>query len=79
MCIKCLSPETEFKFDLFLLLQDDEFHSMIRAGEKINFLYGHWFDLTIVNEDLTLAFEELVRAVRRLDQDAQWVPASWVQ
>jgi hypothetical protein len=52
---------------------------MIRAGEKINFLYGHWFDLTIVNEDLTMAFEELVRAVRRLDQDAQWVPASWVQ
>lgn len=52
---------------------------MIRAGEKIENLYGHWFDLTIVNEDLTLAFETLVRAVRRLDQDAQWVPASWVQ
>jgi hypothetical protein len=52
---------------------------MILAGEKIEALYGHWFDLAIVNEDLTLAFEELVRAVRRLDQDAQWVPASWVQ
>ena len=52
---------------------------MIQAGDKIQSLYGHWFDLTITNGDLTLAFEELVRAVRRLDQDAQWVPASWVQ
>jgi hypothetical protein len=52
---------------------------MISAGEKIRSLYGHWFDLTIVNDDLNVAFEELARAVRRLDQDAQWVPASWVQ
>ena len=62
-----------------IFFQDDEFHSMIRADEKISFLYGHWFDLSIVNDDLNSAFEELVRAVRRLDQDAQWVPASWVQ
>jgi hypothetical protein len=33
---------------------------MIQAGEKISSLYGHWFDLTIVNGDLSLAFEELV-------------------
>lgn len=34
---------------------------MIVAGEKIESSYGHWFDLTIVNDDLTSAFEELVR------------------
>ena len=59
--------------------QDDEFHAMLKSGERIERLYGHWFDLTIVNEDLNIAFEQLVRAVRRLDQDAHWVPASWVQ
>ena len=52
---------------------------MIKAGEKIERLYGHWFDMVIENEDLSSAFEHLVKAVRRLDQDAQWVPASWVQ
>jgi hypothetical protein len=52
---------------------------MIQAGDKIEHLYGHWFDMTIVNEELTAAFEHLVKAVRRLDQDAQWVPVSWVQ
>merc|ERR1719412_1857185 len=58
---------------------DEEFHAMLRAGERIEKLYGHWFDLTVVNEDLNIAFEQLVRAIRRLDQDAHWVPASWVQ
>jgi hypothetical protein len=61
------------------LFQDEEFSTMIQAGDKIEHLYGHWFDMTIVNEELTAAFEHLVKAVRRLDQDAQWVPVSWVQ
>lgn len=58
---------------------DDELRDMIQAGKRIDFLYGHWFDLEIVNDDLSAAFETLLRAIRRLDQDAQWVPASWVQ
>jgi len=58
---------------------DEEFKEMLIAGQRIEFLYGHWFDLEIVNDDLLGAFESLVRAIRRLDQDAQWVPASWVQ
>jgi len=58
---------------------DDEFRDMIQAGKRIEFLYGHWFDLEVTNDDLNAAFETLVRAIRRLDQDAQWVPASWVQ
>jgi len=58
---------------------DDEFDTMIKAGEKIERLYAHWFDMVIENEDLNSAFEQLVKAVRRLDQDAQWVPVSWVQ
>eukprot|EP00096_Caligus_rogercresseyi_P006292 TRINITY_DN22630_c0_g1_i1.p1 TRINITY_DN22630_c0_g1~~TRINITY_DN22630_c0_g1_i1.p1 ORF type:complete len:158 (-),score=12.15 TRINITY_DN22630_c0_g1_i1:388-861(-) len=36
---------------------DEEFVSMIRLGEKIESNYGHWIDLTIVNEDLNEAFE----------------------
>ena len=32
---------------------------MIRAGERMEFWYGHWFDCTVVNEDLDQAFEEV--------------------
>ena len=58
---------------------DDEFRDMIKAGQRIEFLYGHWFNTELTNDDLAACFESLVRAIRRLDQDAQWVPASWVQ
>ena len=58
---------------------DDEFREMLEAGNKIETLYGHWFDLELVNDDLGACLESLVKTIRRLDQDAQWVPASWVQ
>ena len=58
---------------------DEEFHDMLAAGARIEQLYGHYFDTVIVNDDLIAAFETLLRAIRRLDQDAFWVPASWVQ
>ena len=69
----------EYFCNKHICFQDEEFHAMLKSGERIENLYEHWFDLCIINEDLNLAFEQLVRAVRRLDQDAHWVPASWVQ
>ena len=32
---------------------------MLRAGERMEFWYGHWFDCTVVNEDVDQAFEEV--------------------
>ncbi len=57
---------------------DEEFREMLSASDKIEYLYGHFADLTIVNDDLLGALETLIRSIRRLDQDACWVPASWV-
>ncbi|XP_015516192.2 MAGUK p55 subfamily member 7 isoform X5 [Neodiprion lecontei] len=58
---------------------DDEFHEMIHSGERIEFHYSHHFDETIINADLSMAFEELVSAISRLETVPLWVPASWVQ
>lgn len=58
---------------------DEEFHEIIHSGERIEFLYGHWFDETITNADLSTAFELLVRAVAKVETEPLWVPASWVQ
>ena len=44
----------------YYYFQDDEFDTMIKAGEKIERLYAHWFDMVIENEDLNSAFEQLV-------------------
>lgn len=64
---------------LFFDFQDDEFHDMIKSSERIEFLYSHLFDEVIVNSDLSIAFEQLLRSVRRVETDPLWVPASWVQ
>ncbi|KAK6627468.1 hypothetical protein RUM44_009945 [Polyplax serrata] len=58
---------------------DDEFNDVIKSSERIEFLYGHLFDEVIVNSDLSIAFEQLLRIVRRVESDPLWVPASWVQ
>ncbi|XP_046683053.1 MAGUK p55 subfamily member 7 isoform X1 [Homalodisca vitripennis] len=58
---------------------DEEFGEIIHSSERIEFMYGHLFDETIINADLSTAFEWLVVAVRRVESEPLWVPASWVQ
>lgn len=52
---------------------------MIKSAERIEFLYGHFFDEEIVNEDLDDAFMDLCKAVDRAEAEPLWAPASWVQ
>ncbi|XP_011636601.1 MAGUK p55 subfamily member 7 isoform X4 [Pogonomyrmex barbatus] len=58
---------------------DEEFHEILHSAERIEFLYSHLFDEVIVNADLSMAFEQLVNAIHRVESEPLWVPASWVQ
>ncbi|XP_030762913.1 MAGUK p55 subfamily member 7 isoform X4 [Sitophilus oryzae] len=58
---------------------EDEFKDMIKHAERIEFLYDHFFDETIVNDDLVTAFGKLLAAVNRVETEPLWVPAAWVQ
>ncbi|XP_012165165.1 MAGUK p55 subfamily member 7 isoform X4 [Bombus affinis] len=58
---------------------DEEFHEILYNAARIEFLYNHMFDEVIVNADLSMAFEQLVNAVHRVESEPLWVPASWVQ
>ncbi|KAL9913529.1 MAGUK p55 subfamily member 7 isoform X4 [Glossina fuscipes] len=58
---------------------EDEFNDMIKSAERIDFLYGHFFDEEILNGDLVTAFEKLVNTVQRIENEPLWAPASWVQ
>uniref|UniRef100_A0A182LYL8 MAGUK p55 subfamily member 7 n=1 Tax=Anopheles culicifacies TaxID=139723 RepID=A0A182LYL8_9DIPT len=58
---------------------DEEFMEMIKSDERINFLYGHFCDDEIVNDDLTEAFEKLVNFANKCESEPLWAPASWVQ
>jgi hypothetical protein len=62
-----------------LWFQDEEFREMLHSSERIEFLYGHLFDKVIENADLSTAFEQLLLAVKKVETEPLWVPASWVQ
>lgn len=52
---------------------------MISSAERIDYIYGHYFDEEIVNGDLTQAFEQLLISVERAETEPLWAPVSWVQ
>ncbi|KAJ8924734.1 hypothetical protein NQ315_000887 [Exocentrus adspersus] len=58
---------------------DEEFNDIIKSSARIEFLYDHFFDETVVNADLAVAFSQLLTAANRVETEPLWVPASWVQ
>lgn len=58
---------------------DDEFNEMIHSDQRINFLYGHFFDHEIVNDNLANALEQLLTCVERVESEPMWAPSSWLQ
>lgn len=67
------------RFYKSLPFQDNEFHEMLKSAERIEYLYGHFFDDAIVNDDIESAYGKLEEAVTRAENESNWAPASWVQ
>lgn len=60
-------------------MNNAELHEMVEKAQEMEENYGHYFDKTIVNTDLERTFDELRQTIEKLDVEAQWVPAFWVQ
>lgn len=58
--------------------QDVDLRKTVDESARIQRAYAHYFDLTIVNDNLDKAFETLQAAVDGLCTDPQWVPVNWV-
>lgn len=50
---------------------------MISASQMMENQYGHLFEKVIVNDDLTVAFNELKQALRKVETETHWLPISW--
>lgn len=59
-------------------LQDVDLRKTVDESARIQRAYSHYFDLTIVNDNLDKAFETLQAAVDKLCSETQWVPVNWV-
>ncbi|KAJ8404399.1 hypothetical protein AAFF_G00341720 [Aldrovandia affinis] len=59
-------------------LTDGELKRTIDESGRIQRAYGHYFDLTIINDSLEGTFRALRASLEQLGAQQQWVPVSWV-
>ena len=52
---------------------------LYHTSQEIHAEYSHYFDWVIVNDDLQVAADMLKEVARRIEEEPQWIPASWVE
>jgi calcium/calmodulin-dependent serine protein kinase len=57
---------------------DGSLEKLARESDSLRQAYGHFFDLTIVNNDIDETIRILERALEKINATPQWVPISWV-
>lgn len=57
---------------------DGSLERLAKESDVLKHAYGHFFDLTIVNNDLDETIAQLEGAIERVHTTPQWVPVSWV-
>ncbi|XP_077055636.1 MAGUK p55 subfamily member 4 isoform X1 [Siphateles boraxobius] len=59
--------------------KDEDFQEIEDAGRKMEQHYCQFFDHVIVNDGLQAACVQLLTAVRRAQDEPQWVPTAWIR
>ncbi|NXU47762.1 MPP2 protein, partial [Turnix velox] len=59
-------------------LTEAEARRTVEESERIQRGYGHYFDLSLTNDDLERTFGRLREAMEQLRTQPQWVPVTWV-
>ncbi|XP_069490452.1 MAGUK p55 subfamily member 2 isoform X6 [Ambystoma mexicanum] len=59
-------------------LSDVDLRRTVDESGRIQRAYGHYFDLSILNDDMERTSLQLQDAMEKLRSEPQWVPVSWV-
>ncbi|GLV44213.1 CASK [Carabus blaptoides fortunei] len=57
---------------------DGSLERLAKESDMLRQAYGHFFDLTIVNNDIEETIAALEAAIERVHTTPQWIPVSWV-
>jgi calcium/calmodulin-dependent serine protein kinase len=57
---------------------DGSLERLAKESDLLKQAYGHFFDLTIVNNDIEETIRQLEKALDTMSDTPQWVPVSWV-
>lgn len=69
------------KFDCWMAFQfkqDEDLKEIIEKAREMEDVYGHFFDMVIVNGEEERTYSQLVSEVNRLEREPQWVPVVWL-
>ncbi|KAK5847817.1 hypothetical protein PBY51_016916 [Eleginops maclovinus] len=59
-------------------LPDDSLQRLQKESELLQTTYAHYFDQTIINNEIDDTIRLLEEAVDLVSTTTQWVPVSWV-
>ncbi|XP_046463580.1 protein lin-2-like isoform X5 [Daphnia pulex] len=59
-------------------VKDDDLKEIIEKAREMEDVYGHFFDMVIVNGEEERTYSQLVSEVNRLEREPQWVPVVWL-
>ncbi|XP_033471645.2 MAGUK p55 subfamily member 4 isoform X1 [Epinephelus lanceolatus] len=59
--------------------KDEDFQEMEDAARKMESHFSQFFDYVFVNDELQDSCVQLLTAVRKAQDEPQWVPASWIR
>lgn len=62
----------------FLTPQDESLLRLQKESEILQKTYAHYFDQTIINNEIDETIRHLEEAIDLVCTTAQWVPVSWV-
>jgi len=57
---------------------DGSLERLIKESDLLKASYGHYFDLTIVNNDIEETIRILEQTMENLNTSPQWIPVSWI-
>ncbi|CAL4059052.1 unnamed protein product, partial [Meganyctiphanes norvegica] len=57
---------------------DGSLERLAKESDLLKQAYGHFFDLTIVNNDIEETIRQLEKSIETMNMTPQWVPVSWV-
>lgn len=57
---------------------DGSLERLAKESDALRQAYGHFFDLTIVNNDISDTIATLELAIEKMHSSSQWVPVGWL-
>uniref|UniRef100_A0A3Q3LC07 Membrane protein, palmitoylated 2a (MAGUK p55 subfamily member 2) n=1 Tax=Mastacembelus armatus TaxID=205130 RepID=A0A3Q3LC07_9TELE len=76
--LKAMNHTAEEAGVVIKTVTDEELQRTCDQSAKIHAAYGHYFDLSIINDNLDETYRTVKAALETVSKNPQWVPVTWV-